>query len=173
MNPQRDRGIRTENEACRMIEDRLHLPYKAVNRRKNEGIPEDIGDLIGVPDCTVQVTRCKDDLRSIADRARTKIADLALQQQRAGTRHGVVLLRIDGAGRRPGVWRAIVDAAELGRLGGLLHDGQPPASYGWIVRHAPDQVTGGWHYVTANRFVATVETWAADMLTHTQLSEAK
>ena len=169
MNPQRDRGIRTENEACRMLEELLHLPHKAVNRRKNEGIPEDIGDLIGVPGCTIQVTRCKDDLRPIADRARTKLADLHDQQGRAGTRHGVVLLRIDGAGRRPGVWRAIVGFIQMHDLRGPTDIWSRPSHVwhnpqGWIIRHAPDVATGGWHQVAPGRYVATIETWCADYL---------
>ena len=45
-NPQRDAGIRAENEACRLLEAALQLPEGTVRRRKNEGIHEDIGDLI-------------------------------------------------------------------------------------------------------------------------------
>jgi hypothetical protein len=159
MNPARDRGIRTEREACALL---VELTGHNVRRRANEGIREDIGDLIGLPDTTIQVSRVPDNPTAINDRARCKLADLALQQQRAGTRHGVVLLRIDGAGRRPGVWRALANANGVGLIDGLVHDGQMAGSQGWIIRHAPDQVTGGWHYATANRFVATVETWVAD-----------
>ena len=56
-NPQRDAGIRAENEACRLLEAALELPEGTVRRRKNEGIHEDIGDLIGIPNTTIQVTR--------------------------------------------------------------------------------------------------------------------
>lgn len=158
MNPARDRGIRTEREACALL---VELTGHNVRRRTNEGIREDIGDLIGLPDTTIQVSRVPDNPTAINDRARCKLADLALQQQRAGTRHGVVLLRIDGAGRRPGVWRALVDDVEAEALG--THNVCAwHRSQGWIIRHAPDVATGGWHRVTGGRYVATVETWVAD-----------
>jgi hypothetical protein len=160
VNPARDRGIRTEREACALL---VELTGHNVRRRANEGIREDIGDLIGLPDTTIQVSRVPDNPTAINDRARCKLADLALQQQRAGTRHGVVLLRIDGAGRRPGVWRALVNdggTKALGDGGRLVFGWHNPK--GWIIRHAPDIQTGGWHQVAEGRYVATVETWVAD-----------
>jgi hypothetical protein len=173
MNPQRDRGIRTEREACALL---VELTGHNVRRRANEGIREDIGDLIGLPDTTIQVSRVPDQPAAINNRARTKLADLALQQQRAATRHGVVLLRIDGAGARPGVWRALVDSEGLDRLHGQVAHIEcvawPPSS-GWVIRHAPDMLTGGWHEIgvgnrVTGRYVATIETWAADYLAATR-----
>lgn len=172
MNPQRDRGIRTEREACALL---VELTGHNVRRRANEGIREDIGDLIGLPDCTIQVSRVPDQPAAINNRARIKLADLALQQQRAATRHGVVLLRIDGAGKRPGVWRALVNGEGLARLNvGVTFPAVLSKPNGWLIRHAPDQVTGGWHELFIGqapygRYVATIETWAADYLaaTHT------
>lgn len=119
-NPQRDAGIRAENEACRLLEAALELPEGTVRRRKNEGIHEDIGDLIGIPNTAIQVTRIGakgwNNYGRIAQRARTKAADCEQQQARRNARHGVVLLRLDGNSHRPAVWRAIITNPQLHAL---------------------------------------------------------
>lgn len=96
MNPQRDRGIRAEREACVMLSGLLDLD---VRRRANEGIRDDISDLIGLPDTAIQVSACKRNDTAIAARARTKVSDCGLQQARLQAAHGVTLLRINGTNR--------------------------------------------------------------------------
>ena len=52
-SPQRDRGIRAEREACALLTE---LTGFTVMRMANQGIRQDIGDLIGLPDTTIQVS---------------------------------------------------------------------------------------------------------------------
>ena len=119
-NPQRDAGIRAENEACRLLEAALQLPEGTVRRRANEGVRLDVGDLIGIPNTAIQVTRIGakgwNNLGRIAQRARTKADDCEQQQARRNARHGVVLLRLDGNSHRPAVWRAIITNPQLHAL---------------------------------------------------------
>lgn len=169
-NPQRDAGIRAENEACRLLEAALELPEGTVRRRKNEGIHEDIGDLIGIPNTTIQVTRIGakgwNNYGRIAQRARTKAADCEQQQARRNARHGVVLLRLDGNSHRPAIWRAIITTPQLHALhaswdictwaisptqGAIVRDltGDQPPERTWLAAPGP-----------RNLWVSTLEGWA-------------
>lgn len=136
MNPQRDRGIRAEREACVLLSAALDLD---VRRRANEGIREDIGDLVGVPDTTIQVSAVPDDPTKIGARAQQKAAGCAVQQARAGTTHGVVLLRIDG-----GHWRAVCSGDQLEALGWAGLPAPSGMRPGLIVRWAPMFAAGTW-----------------------------
>jgi hypothetical protein len=169
VNRNRDRGIRAENEACRLLESLLGYPSDTIVRRKNEGIAEDIGDLWGVPDTCIQVSAVRNNPTAIADRARTKLVDCAQQQARRDLTHGVVLLRIDGCGARPTIWRALCTLDQLfalhnGRLGVYERSSeltQGDAIKGW---HSPDSERDGWLHVASRRCVATVNTWADNWL---------
>ena len=160
MNPQRDRGIRAEREACAILHKALGV---TIRRRANEGIREDIGDLIGVPDCTIQVSAVPDSPTKIAARAATKTRDAEQQRQRAGTAHALVLLRIDG-----GLWRAVVDSRSLGALGAnaahaAVYLNAP--SPGLVIRWAPMFSCRDWSLITGTRmFVTTVDSWARTYL---------
>ena len=139
-NAQRDAGHRAELEACRLLEQALGLPYETVRRRASDGTRLDVGDLVGIDDVTVQVTRIGRrgfvDLGRIAQRARRKAADCTTQQSRRDARHGVVLLRLDGVGSRPARWRAIVTFAQLVALdaaGDTVNLVSPPTQ-GLIIR---------------------------------------
>lgn len=153
-SPQRDRGIRAEREACALLTE---LTGHTVRRRANEGVREDIGDLIGLPDTTIQVSAVPRQPKAIAARARLKLAGLEAQQRNAGTRHGVVILRIDGNNQTPAAWRAVITETHLERLGlttwGIPY---PDTTIGDAILNA-----GGWTHLPAGwgRFCAPLETW--------------
>lgn len=168
MNRNRDRGIRAENEACRLLEAGLGYPYDTVRRRANKGVRVDVGGLIGVPDTCVQVTRIGPqgfvDLGRIAFRARTKAADCTIQQGRRSSAHGVVLMRLDGTSNRPARWRAIVDHAQLISLGAsddwchITGNG----TQGLVIRDCPEfGPTRTWLYAPGptELWVSTLEGW--------------
>ena len=160
MNPARERGMRAEREACVLLSQALDLD---VRRMANQGIREDIGDLVGIPNVTVQVSAVPDNPTEIARRAKTKVVDAITQAERAGTTHSLVLLRIDG-----GHWRAICTTEQLDRHGALgdaavLID--PPAP-GHVIRWAPVFAAADWIAVDrSGPWVSTLNGWARTYLT--------
>ena len=160
MNPQRERGIRAEREACAILTEALGVD---VRRRANEGIRLDIGDLVGVPDTTVQVSAVPDNPTIIAKRATGKIVDVAAQAMRAGTAHAVVVLRVDG-----GHWRAVVDTAHLHALDPRMARGAPAVddnlTPGVVIRWAPSFAGGRWVYIPrTDMWANTLDEWARDL----------
>ena len=157
MNPQRDRGIRAEREACTLLAGLLGLDVK---RRANEGIREDISDLIGLPDTAIQVSACQRNDTAIAARARTKVIDCGTQQARLGARHGVTLLRVDGSGSRPAIWRALLSFEQVDELRrGDVISTNPRNTIGNVIRTCT-----GWELASFKLpgiVCAPVETWAA------------
>ena len=153
-SPQRDRGMRAEREACALLTE---LTGFTVQRMANQGIRQDIGDLIGLPDTTIQVSAVPRDPKAIAARTRLKLAGLEAQQRNAGTRHGVVILRIDGNNQTPPAWRAVITETHLQRLGltswGIPY---PDTTIGDAILNAD-----GWAHLPAGygRLVAPLETW--------------
>jgi Holliday junction resolvase len=150
MNPNKNRGAKAERELAALLTE--HLGIK-VDRRRNLGTHEDIGDLL-IPDTTIQVTACRDSAAELTTRARRKLADVDTQRQTQGARHAAVAIRIDGAG-----WRMIVGGVDADRLGL------------WSFRYAPDAVTFGaairwapmfcpaWWTVRDGMWIGTVELW--------------
>lgn len=153
-SPQRDRGIRAEREACALLTE---LTGFTVMRMANQGIRQDIGDLIGLPDTTIQVSAVPRQPKAIAARTRLKLAGLEAQQRNAGTRHGVVILRIDGNNQTPPAWRAVITETHLERLG-LTTWGMPypDTTIGQAILNAD-----GWTHLPAGwgRICAPLETW--------------
>lgn len=170
-NAQRDAGHRAELEACRLLEQTFGMAPDSIRRRASDGERLDVGDLIGLPGATVQVTRIGAngwrDLGRIAHRARRKAADCTIQQsRRAGTTHGVVLLRLDGASNRPAAWRAILTRAQLEALDqpAGMEVAQPRLTQGRIIRDLPDSesLEQVWAYAPGptDLWVSTIEGWA-------------
>lgn len=160
-NPNRDRGMRAEREACKLLTDLTGFP---VQRMANQGIPLDVGDLYGIPDTTVQVSAVNPLPARIWDRARQKTGDCTKQQERHGMRHGVVLLRIDG-----GTWRALTTTPQLLWLAGdrdydNTNNQDRDVTPGAIIRWAPYWAPG-WSHVGLGIWVATLGHWATDITT--------
>lgn len=158
-SPQRDRGMRAEREACALLTE---LTGFTVQRMANQGIRQDIGDLIGLPDTTIQVSAVPRQPKAIAARTRLKLAGLEAQQRNAGTRHGVVILRIDGNNQTPVAWRAVITATHLERLGlSTLGIPYPDTTIADAVLNA-----GGWTYLPNGwgRLAAPLKTWCTAWL---------
>lgn len=156
-NPNRDRGMRAEREACKLLTDLTGFP---VQRMANQGIPLDVGDLYGIPNTTIQVSAVNPLPARIWDRARQKTVDCTKQQERHGMRHGVALLRIDG-----GTWRALVTTEqllELAPIAGFVEDMTLDVTPGAIIRWAP-YWAAGWTHVGAGIWVTTLGHWATDI----------
>jgi Holliday junction resolvase len=96
-HPSKRKGDAAELEIAKILADQLGHDVK---RALGAGRADDIGDLHGVPDCTIEVKSYNDVTRAIAD----GLDDLEREQANAGTLFGVVMVR-----RRGGRWIAVMD----------------------------------------------------------------
>jgi hypothetical protein len=103
-----DRGKAAEREAAKCIADQTGWP---VRRKVGEGQRLDCGDLIGVPDCTIQVVS-RTSTTDLATAIKVKPPQCEQQQRRADTAYGVTLARIV-----PGLWLAILTDAQATQYG--------------------------------------------------------
>ena len=95
-NPSKDRGDRAELEVQALLRDLLGVPAR---RMLGAGRLDDIGDITGVPDTTVQVCDWKD----IGQAVRHKPVECEEQRGRAGTTFAATFVRLRG-----GVWRVVL-----------------------------------------------------------------
>lgn len=95
-SPRKAKGDRAELEIAGILRDELGYP---VRRMLGAGRLDDVGDLVGIPDTTIQVADWADALRAIREKP------LAVEAQRfnAGTTHAVTFVRLRG-----GLWRAVL-----------------------------------------------------------------
>jgi hypothetical protein len=89
VHPHRRKGVAAEREVGKLLSDLLGVK---VVRRYNLGTHEDTGDLLGVPETTVQVC----DYSDLARAVREKLPELAEQQARARTPFGALFCRRRG-----------------------------------------------------------------------------
>ena len=99
-SPQAAKGARAERELASLLSDQLGV---VVQRRRNLGTHEDIGDLI-VPGWTVEVKNYAD----LATGINVGLKDLEREQANAGTTFGVCFVR-----RRGGRWIAVMDLPQI------------------------------------------------------------
>lgn len=88
-NPAKAKGDRAELEVQRLLRDHLGVPAR---RELGAGRLDDMGDISGVPETTVQVANWKD----IATAVRKKPVQCEEQRERAGTTHAATFLRLYG-----------------------------------------------------------------------------
>lgn len=85
-NSNKQKGDRAERDAAALINELTGFPAR---RKLGAGRQDDIGDIDGVPDTTIQVVNRKDITAAI----REKVEACTQQQARAGTTHGCVFVR--------------------------------------------------------------------------------
>lgn len=90
-----DKGKRAEREVCAAIFDHLGIHC----RRGQAGHSEDIGDIFGVPNTTIQVADWADALRAV----RHKPIDAQKQAFSHGDDYSCAWVRLRG-----GVWRVVM-----------------------------------------------------------------
>lgn len=88
-NPQKRRGDKAELEVQGLLRDHLGVPAR---RMLGAGRKDDIGDVSGVPNTTIQVTNRTDIGRAI----REKLPETVEQQKRAGSLFGALFCRRRG-----------------------------------------------------------------------------
>jgi hypothetical protein len=90
-NSAKHKGDRAELEVQGLLRDYLGVPAR---RQLGAGRLDDIGDIAGVPDTTIQVTNRADIGRAI----REKLPETVEQQERAGSLFGALFCRRRGGG---------------------------------------------------------------------------
>ena len=114
MNPQKNKGDRAERELAEILTE---LTGYEVQRTLSAGIPDDVGDLIGLPNVAVQVT----------SRGRGNIGEAYLQKPReveqqkinAGVDHAATFVRHPGVrnkNARLDRWRVVLTLEQFIRL---------------------------------------------------------
>src|SRR5947209_4218775 len=88
-NRAKAKGDRAELEVQGLLRDHLGVPAR---RQLGAGRKDDIGDVTGVPDTTIQVTNRADIGRAI----REKLPETVEQQERAGSLFGALFCRRRG-----------------------------------------------------------------------------
>jgi hypothetical protein len=89
VNSALERGKRGEREAVNLLADLSGWP---VRRALGLGRHEDAGDVIGLPQCVVQIKSYSDVLRGI----REALDELPVQQANAGAAYAAALIRRPG-----------------------------------------------------------------------------
>lgn len=92
-NPSKNKGDRAELEVQAMLREHLGVPAR---RALGAGRKDDIGDITGVPNTTIQVAAWKE----VTTAMRLKPKECAEQQARAGTTFGATFLRLYGGDYR-------------------------------------------------------------------------
>lgn len=95
-HPSKRKGDQAEREFCQLWNE---LTGTGSTRKLGAGRKEDIGDVHGVPNTTIQVTANKDVTTAI----REKPYECQAQQDYAGTSLGFTAVRLRG-----GVWRIVM-----------------------------------------------------------------
>lgn len=103
-SPSKRKGDAAELEVQALLRDLLGVPAR---RMLGAGRKDDVGDISGVPDCTIQVANYADLNRAL----REKIDECPAQQARAGTTFGCSFLR-----RRGGRWVVVMTPEQWAAL---------------------------------------------------------
>ena len=88
-NPSKRKGDKAELEVQALLQQHLGVPAR---RKLGAGRQDDMGDIDGVTDTTIQVANRKD----VCAAVRAKPLDCEDQQQHAGTTFGATFLRLRG-----------------------------------------------------------------------------
>ena len=92
-NPSKRKGDKAELEVQAMLRENLGVPAR---RALGAGRKDDIGDITGIPNTTIQVAN----YQNIALAIRAKPLECEQQQARAGTTLGATFIRLRGGDYR-------------------------------------------------------------------------
>lgn len=95
-SPSKRKGDTAELEVQALLRDLLGVPAR---RMLGAGRKDDVGDITGVPDVTIQVCNWKD----VAQAVRHKPVECEEQRARAGSTFAASFVRLRG-----GVWRVVL-----------------------------------------------------------------
>jgi Holliday junction resolvase len=93
VNPSKRKGDRAELEVQGLLRDHLGVPAR---RALGAGRKDDIGDITGVPNTTIQVANHK----NVAHAVRHKPLEVEQQRRNADTDHACTFIRLPGGDYR-------------------------------------------------------------------------
>ena len=103
-NPQKRKGDKAEHEAARL---RTDVTGFKCQRNLSAGIPGDVGDIYGIPNCVVQVADYKDKNRACLVKPR----EVETQRKNAGVDFVATMVRFRG-----GNWRVVLTPEQFNTL---------------------------------------------------------
>ena len=103
-NPQKRKGDKAEREAAEVLTKTTGFECK---RNLAAGIPEDVGDIYGIPNCVVQVCDYKDKNRACLVKPR----EVEVQRQNADVKFAASMIRFRG-----GEWRVVLTPEQFNTL---------------------------------------------------------
>ena len=104
MNSSKRKGDKAEREVQAILRDELGVEAR---RALGAGRRDDVGDMYGIPDTTVQVVSWKDVTRAV----REKPLECEMQRVRANVTHAATFVRLRG-----GVWRVVMTPEQWATL---------------------------------------------------------
>ena len=104
MNQSTAKGDKGEREAAALLTEVTGYECK---RTLSAGIPDDVGDIIGIPNTVVQVANYKDTSRACLVKPR----EAEEQRKNAGVDHAMTMVRWRG-----GNWRVVLTVEQYARL---------------------------------------------------------
>ena len=103
-HPSKRKGDSAELEVQKLLRDMLGVEAR---RMLGAGRKDDVGDIDGVPNCTIQVANWQDVTRAV----RVKPDECETQRQRAATTFAATFVRLRG-----GVWRVVLTPEQFATL---------------------------------------------------------
>ena len=103
-NPQKRKGDKAEHEAARLLSN---VTGFTCQRNLSAGIPGDVGDIYGIPNCVVQVADYKDKNRACLVKPR----EVETQRENAGMDFVATMVRFRG-----GNWRVVLTPEQFNTL---------------------------------------------------------
>ena len=104
MNKHKNKGDKAEREAAELLTE---VTGYQVERRFGAGQEKDKGDLVGIPNCVVQVANYKDTSTACLVKPR----EAEEQRKNAGVDHAMTMVRWRG-----GNWRVVLTVEQYARL---------------------------------------------------------
>ena len=103
-NPQKKKGDKAEREAAELLTKVTGFEWQ---RNLSAGIPGDVGDIYGIPNCVVQVCDWKDKNRACLVKPR----EVEIQRENAGVDFVASMVRFRG-----GEWRVVLTPEQFNTL---------------------------------------------------------
>ena len=103
-NPQKRKGDKAEHAAARLLSE---VTGFSCQRNLSAGIPGDVGDIYGIPNCVVQVCDWKDKSKACLVKPR----EVETQRENAGVDFVATMVRFRG-----GNWRVVLTPEQFNTL---------------------------------------------------------
>ena len=104
LNKQKNKGDKAEREAAELLTEVTGYECK---RTLSAGIPGDVGDIHGIPDCVIQVANYKDTSTACLKKPR----EVESQRENAKAKYAASMVRWRG-----GHWRVVLTVEQFNRF---------------------------------------------------------